>query len=250
MKPAEQLALAGTEQALATTNEPSIADMLQAVIQGGVSDQNVAVLEKLVAMKERSEQRQSEREYAVAFHNLQAEMPAISASSVVPDKNGNQRYRFAAYEDIMKAVRPLLLKNGFSITFNADFKENRLYQTCRLLHIGGHFKDTTSMVRVGAGPYGASDTQADGAAQTYAKRYALCAALNIVIEHDTDGASDAKNDGQPISFEQAETLREMVKEAKADEKRFLKYAGAESFETIGSNRYPSLFSELQTRLGK
>lgn len=230
--------------------EPSVGSMLQAVIKGGITDQNVSVLEKMVAMKERSEQRQAEREYAVAFHHLQSEMPAISASSVVPDKNGNQRYRFAAYEDIMKAVRPLLIKHGFSITFDSEFKDARMIVTCRLMHVGGHSKDTTSMVRVGQGPYGASDTQADGAAQTYAKRYALCAALNIIIEHDTDGATDVKNDGQPITYEQAETLREMVKEAKADEKRFLKYAGSDSFETIGTNRYAALFAELQTRLGK
>ena len=40
----------------------------------------------------------------------------------------------------------------------------------------------------------------------------------------------------------------MDKEAKADEAKFLKYAGAATYEEIGSNRYQQLFRELQDRI--
>jgi len=243
----DQLEIAETQNALTKTNEPTTADMLRAVVDAGITDQNVGVLERLVALKERAEQRQAEREFAVAFNALQSEMPGITADSEVPDKHGGVRYKFAAYEDIMQTVRPLLMKHGFSVMFKAEFKEARVHMTCRLLHIGGHHEDTVSMVRVGSGPYGASDTQADGAAQTYAKRYALCSALNIVIERDTDGTADAAVEGTPISFEQQETLREMVKETGADEKKFLDYAGAKTYADIGSNRYMELFAQLNKK---
>jgi hypothetical protein len=242
-----QLTIPEAESALAKTNEPTTADMLRAVVDAGITDQNVGVLERLVALKERAEQRQAEREFAVAFNALQSEMPAIAATSEVPDKHGGVRYVFAAYETIMQTVRPLLMKHGFSVMFKAEFKEARIHMTCRLLHIGGHHEDTVSMVRVGSGPYGASDTQADGAAQTYAKRYALCSALNIVIERDTDGTADAAAEGEPITFEQAQTLREMVKDTGADEAKFLAYAGVKKYEDIGSNRYMELFSQLNKK---
>lgn len=246
-----QLVIPAAESALATRSEPTVADMLGAVIQAGITDQNVGVLERLVALKERQEQRGAEREFAVAFNALQAEMPPIGADSVVPGKvEGSVKYRFAAYEDIMHIVRPLLVKHGFSVAFNADFKEARIHMTCRLLHIGGHHKDTTSMVRVGSGPYGASETQADGAAQTYAKRYALCSALNITIEHDTDGKTDAKNEGTPLSPEQSQTLKEMVKDTGSNEAQFLAYAGAKTYDEIGTNRYAELFSMLNKKARK
>lgn len=247
MKPSEQLEIPEAKAALAVRSEPTTADMLRAVVDAGITDQNVGVLERLVALKERAEQRQAEREFAVAFNALQSEMPAIGASSEVPGKNDTVKYRFAAYETIMQEVRPLLMKHGFSVTFKAEFKEARVHMTCRLLHIGGHHEDTVSMVRVGSGPYGASETQADGAAQTYAKRYALCSALNIVIERDTDGTANVAVEGSPISFEQAETLRELVKDTGSDEKKFLDYAGAKSYGEIGSNRYMELFSQLNKR---
>ena len=98
-------------------------------------------------------------------------------------------------------------------------------------------------MRAGAGPYGATETQADGAAMTYAKRYALCNALNITVEKDTD----ARNEGSPISAEQAQTLREMVKDTRSDETAFLKFAGAKSYEEIGNARYADLFAALQKK---
>ena len=227
--------------------ELGIGQLLQAVVQAGITDANVGVLERIVAMKERAEAKQAEREFAIAFHALQSEMPKIQAMDEVPDKQGNVRYVFASYQAIMEEVGPLLLKHGFTVSFDSEHKEQRLVMRCTLTHVGGHSRVTTQMMRYSS-PYGANDTQGDGATATMARRYALCSCLNIVIDRDTDGATNMANEGQPITFEQAQTLKEMVKEARADEARFLTYAGATSFGKIGSNRYKTLFAELQARI--
>lgn len=226
--------------------EPSVGQLLQSVIEKGDPEKNIAVLERLIALKERSDARQAEREFAIAFHGLQQETLGVQALDEVPDKHGNVRYTFASYERIMAQVGPLLLKHGFSVSYDSEFKEPRMVMRCTLTHVSGHSRVTSQFMRVGT-VYGANDAQNDGATATMARRYALCSALNIVIERDTDGG-DARNEGQPVTLEQAHTLREMVRESRSDEARFLKYANAASYEEIGANRYQELWRSLHARL--
>jgi len=73
-------------------------------------------------------------------------------------------------------------------------------------------------------------TQGDGGADSFAKRYALCSALNIVV--DTDFENDAKQVGSPVTQEQADELRRDVKETKSNEGNFLKWCGVPTYEEI------------------
>ena len=219
--------------------------LIQRMIESGkLTSESVSVVERLVSLHEHMAEKQSEKSFAAAFAALQADLGTFQATKTVPDKQGNARYTYLPYDEIMRQVSPLLRRHGLSVSFSTDFKDSRIVQTCTLQHIDGHHRDYQAFVRAGAGPYGATETQADGAAMTYAKRYALCNALNITVERDTD----ARNEGSPISDEQAQTLREMVKESKADEKAFLKYAGAPTYEEIGASRYQGLFNALNKKL--
>lgn len=91
--------------------------------------------------------------------------------------------------------------------------------------------------------------QGDGAASTYAKRFALCNAFNIVIERDTDAAlgTDARAEGEIISPEQVATLREQIEEAQWHEAGFLKLAGVEKLEDVRSGSYPVLMRAIQAK---
>jgi hypothetical protein len=223
------------------------AELIREVIKSGLNSESVGVVERLVALAERQEARQAEKDFNAAFNALQSEMPSVVADREVPDKQGNLKYKFAAFEDIMAQVKPLLLKNGFSLSFSMDFKEGRVIQQCRLSHSGGHSRTNTFMARPGSGPPGSSEAQGDGAASTYAKRFALCNALNIVCERDTDGA-DARKEGAPITEDQALYLEDLVKQTKSDKAAFLKYAGAASYNEIGSERFDQLSRSLNKKL--
>lgn len=207
-----------------------VADMLSAVIAKGVSADNVAALEQLVKLYEHMEERNSEKAFAAAFVALQGEMPTVRALKAVPNRDGGVRYMFAPYEDIMAQVAPLLQKHGFTVTFSTKYGEGRLTKICTLQHMGGHSKSNEFAVRIGSGPPGATETQGDGAAGTYAKRFALTDALNIVIEKD----SDARAEGGPITADQAKDLQDRLRNVDGDEKAFLNFAKSESFETIAS----------------
>lgn len=213
---------------------PNVADMLQAVIQGGVTESNVGAVAQMVQLYERMQALDAEKQFAQAFVALQAEMPKVQATRPVPDKQGNVKYRFAPFEDIMNQVGPILQRHGFTVSFSSDTKEGRILQTCTLQHVGGHKRSNTFAVRVGQGPPGSTETQADGAANTYAKRFALCDALNIVIAHLDQ---DARAEGGHVTAEQAEELERRVHETNSDVMAFLKFAGAKKFSEIPAAKY-------------
>jgi hypothetical protein len=118
-----------------------------------------------------------------------------------------------------------------------------LIKICTLQHIGGHSKANKFAVRIGSGPPGATETQSDGAASTYAKRGALCDALNIVIDHD----DDARAEGGAITQEQAEELARRVNETNSNKEAFLKFAHAKSFAEISESVYPILDDFLRKK---
>ena len=216
--------------------EPSIASLLAEVIKQGVTPENVAALDKLCDLYERVEAKRAEREFAAAFSKLQSDMPQVAATNAVPNKDGTIRYRFAPFDEIMEAVQPFLTKHGFSVSFNSRHSEGRLTAICTLRHISGHSQSNEFAVRIGSGPPGATETQSDGAAKTYAKRGALSDALNIVVDKD----EDARMIGKLINEEQAAELEKRVKACGANEAAFLKYAGAAAYEEIADGRYEAL----------
>lgn len=222
---------------------PTVPEMLHAVIKGGVTEGNVGALQKMVDLYERMEARNAAKEFADAFVKLQSEMPAVQASKAVKNNDGSHRYTYAPYEEIMDAVRPLLTKHGFTVSFDTEVGEGRITSICKLAHTGGHSSTNRFSVRIGKGPPGASETQADGAARTYARRGALCDCLNIVTEKDTD----ARVEGSYITPEQAESLRKRVRETGSEEAGFLKFAGAATFETIPAARLSALDAALRKK---
>lgn len=199
---------------------PSVAEMLQTFMAKGVTAENVAVMEQLVGLYERMEAKNAEKAFNSAFVALQHEMPNVKAMQPVPNNDGTIRYTFAPYEDIMEQVQPFLNRHGFTISFSTKYDTTRVVKVCTLRHTSGHSVTNEFAVRIGKGPPGSSEAQADGAAGTYAKRMALADALNIVVEKD----SDARIEGGKISNQNAAALRKRVKATGSDEAAFLRYA--------------------------
>ncbi len=214
----------------------SISQAFQAVTSGTVKAEHIAVMKELLAMD-------AERKFNSAFVSLQSDMPALVATSVIPNRGKYERF-----EDIMRQIGPLLTRHGFTVSFSQDFKENRILEICTLSHAAGHSRNNSFAVR--AGGRADSDTQADCKASTTAKRNALCNALNIVIRQDCLTAEeDAAIEGAFVTEEIAFELERRVKETNSDVASFLKFAGAKKFSEISESRYDELDAML-TRKAK
>ncbi len=228
---------------LAPIPEPSVAMMLQKVIEGGITADNVSALESLVGLYDRMQAKNAEKDFAVAFNRLMAEMPPIQATKPVPNNDGTVRYRFAPLEEIEAIVRPVALRNGFSYSFSEGPSENgRITKICTVQHSSGHHKSHSFTVRTSAPPK-ANDSQADGSTHSYAKRGAFSDAFSIIVDHD----DDARVIGAPIGKALADDLEARVKACGADREAFLKYAGANSFAEISDERWPMLDELLKRK---
>src|SRR6185312_11058625 len=101
----------------------SIEQVFHAVLDKNISADQIQVAKQLLAMD-------AERQFNIAFNNLQKQLPVIVAETVIPNRGKYQRF-----EDVMRDVGPLLVSNGFSVSFSNESKDNRITETCHLSHI-------------------------------------------------------------------------------------------------------------------
>ncbi len=229
-------------QALALTQDPIQAG-LASIIAGGVTVDNVEALGKLADIYERMQLKEAEKAFNSAFVALQAALPVIVAKTVIPNRGKYQRF-----EDVMEEIGPLLKAHGFSVSFSMAATENRVTETCHLRHIGGHSSSNSFSVRTGRAD---TETQADCKAATTAKRNALLNALNIVIRQDAlQGEDDSQNEGEFITHDKVQYLKERLAEVGGNEAAFLAIAGAGNFEEICEGSYPVLIRTIDARAAK
>jgi hypothetical protein len=202
---------------------------------------SLAVMKELLAMD-------SERKFNIAFVAMQKEMPTIVATSMIPNRG-----RYEKFEDIWSRVAPVMTKFGFSASFSQDILNDRIVETCHLMHDAGHTRKNSFAVR--SGGRADSDTQADCKASTTAKRNAFCNALNIVIRQDClDEEHDAKIEGDPnakVTKEQADELARRVGDLGDEVKMpaFWQYARATKYSDIPASMYDSLDKMLAKKEG-
>jgi hypothetical protein len=226
--------------------QPTPAEMMQSMIDRGVTQENAAAFKELVLLSEHMEDRNAKKEFARAFAALQRDIPRIKATKIIPDRNGGMRSSFAPFEEIDAQARPICLQHGFTYSFSEGaFQQGKITKICTLQHEGGHERSNPYSVRIGQGPPGCSESQADGSAHSYAKRGALCDCLNIVI---VGIDNDARMEGAPVTREQSEELERRCKMANANVETFLRFAGnSPSFAKIPAVMYPLLDEFLKRK---
>lgn len=125
---------------------------------------------------------------AEAWVNMLAALPNIHTSDtaqVEMKKGGRYTYKYASLPSILEVVRPVLADHGWAVTQDVGTAESGMPQvTTRFYHASGDLL-TFGPLAMPAG----SGAQAVGSAITYARRYALVAALGLAPDGDDDGQS-------------------------------------------------------------
>jgi hypothetical protein len=105
---------------------------------------------------------------------------------------GNQKYQYADLASINDATKTALAEHGLCITSKTVLREGQLVMETSLVHVSGE-RETAVW------PLVSGTQQQMGSAATYARRYTICALLNVVGETDDDGeaATAAGNTNVP-----------------------------------------------------
>lgn len=174
---------------------------------------DVEKLEKLMELYERDEARKAQVSFNSDFAAMQSDITTVSKSSKVSypnSKGGRTEYSFAALEDIVDMVRPVLQKHGFAVSFKVNTSSGVNVQ-CSLMHEKGHSIETAMQVQADSSG-GKNNVQALGSSISYAKRYTLSSLLNIATRDDDDAQAAMQKDSRVITAGQSKTL-----EAKFDQ---------------------------------
>jgi hypothetical protein len=158
-------------------------------------------LRELIALKNQQDDRDAERSLADALAKFQSAAPRVHKSK----KGGHGT--FAGFDDVMAAVKDHLAANGLSVSFDTETGEGGLTATCHVMHRdGAKFSRKASVPIDTAGRMNVA--QQMGSAISYAKRYAMTAALNIVTtDEDDDGAAAGT---AVVTREQADRIRDQL----------------------------------------
>lgn len=156
---------------------------LLSVISRAASDPSCDIdkMERLMQMHERMQAKKAEAEFSADLSVMQNKLPSIGERG---DAQG--RYKFALWEDINAAIKPVLTEFGFALSFRTDFTDG-IAVTGVLSHRSGHREQTT--IKLPADPSGNKNAvQAVASSVSYGKRYTAGALLNLTSHGEDDDA--------------------------------------------------------------
>lgn len=209
------------------------------IIESMVSNPKVDVskLEKMLDMQERILAKQAEMSFNAAMSRLQPKMPLIQ------QKTDGHNKKYASYEDIDKAIRPLYTAEGFSISFDTTQNGTQITVEGTLSHKDGHSRKA-SMVLPSDTSGGKNAIQAVGSTISYGKRYALCMLLNIVT---TGEDTDAKTFIDTAAAADIDNRLNALKDPAAAKKGFLKFMGVENLQEISTKDYLKAMNAIKAK---
>lgn len=198
---------------LVPTQQP--ANLLAAVMRAACDPTvDVVKMGALLEMRERLEQKDAEKAFAIAMNAAQADMGTIGVDAYNPQTKSN----YATYAKLDKALRPIYLRHGFSLSFDTDetILEGVVRCRCYVSHRDGYTRTYSADVPSdGKGAKGGdvmSKTHAFGSGASYGMRYLLKMIFNVAVgEKDDDGNGGAdQEDGKAV-----EMLRRLMDHNKA-----------------------------------
>lgn len=122
--------------------------------------------------------------------------------------NSYGKYNYRSCEDILLAVKPLLLEYGCILTISDDIVMvgNRIYvkATATISNEKGEYITTSAFAREAEkGKNGMDDAQTTGAASSYARKYALNGLFCIDDTKDADATNNHKEEDKADTLEAA-----------------------------------------------
>lgn len=207
---------------------------------------DVAKMSALLDLQERVIDKQAEISFNRSLVAMQSEVPRIRTDAVVRNRAHEVQSRYATYEGIDAAVRPIMQRHGFAVTFDSpEIGGGSIRATGTLHHIDGHSKVFTVHLPIDSSG-SKNGVQGVGSTKTYAKRYLLIDMLNIAIEE----ADDDGNGGKPatIGASQAKQLADLATRACIDAERILANYKVGSFNELTLAQFNHCIPHLLKRI--
>jgi len=258
----KELAKVGPAELAVHPESPGIDALLAAAVHNNV---DLDKLERLIALKERTEDRNEESAFNAAFSEFKRTCPKIVRRTedeyIKVSRGGVRRSRmYATTEDIAAVVDGPLLAVGLGYTWSgAVTSEDGYLSLSFLLSKGNHTKETPAppvpiegseayrKLAPNRNPSSASPAQCVAVAHHYARRLSMIAGLGLTtVDEDTDGRSIES--GGTITKEQLVELKKQINLSDTDEHKFRSHFHIEHLADLPADRFEQAMAMMDNKM--
>ena len=209
---------------------------------------DVTKLSALLDMQERVLAKGAEAAFNQALVQMNTDQLRVKKNGTVDLGAGKGSYKFAKWEDMDRVIRPIMQREGFTLSFDSTAKEGGgITVTGTLLHSAGHSRKASIPLALDTGA-GRNNLQAMGSSLAYGKRYVTEMLLNIVREDDDDDA--VRGGTRYITDEQAMQIENLITETKSDLTGFMRHFGVQSITEITAENFTAALNALNAKKAK
>jgi hypothetical protein len=231
---------------MTTAIQPAESGALALIRETMASGQKPEYLRELLAVRREWEADEARKAFNLNVAEFQRRCPIIEKADKAYDK------QYARIDRIWREIRPLLGELGLSVTWQVcELRDQVCHVEGQLRHRDGHGEKLVQDIPLPELIKGQNKAQQAGSASTYAKRYAMCAALGIVTGDDDDGH---KAGTEFVTHDQAREIAELGDACRGipsfNEAAFWKWVGGgvENPQDIPANRYADVVAMLKRKL--
>jgi len=246
-------------QKVDTAQAPAVASddgaVILSIIDRMVNAPDIPVekIERMLDMHERMQREASRRAYHAALAEMQSEMPTVVALGKITGDDKNTpgakvlRSKYAKWEDVNEAIRPVLCKHGFALSFRITQPQpDRVSVTAVLSHRGGHSEETS--LHLPNDPSGGkNNVQAWGSSVSYGKRYTAFAMLNIAARGEDDDGKSA-DAPPPATEDKRAEMAALIREVNGDAAWFCERYSVETLDDLTGKQVEGVIAALKKRV--
>ncbi len=198
-------------------------------------------MERLLDMKERIDKDENSRQFNADMASMQIEMPSVA------ERGTGHNIKYATFEDINDVAKPIMSKYGFAVSFKVVETDRGVRVTGLLLHRSGH-REETEMTFPSDTSGSKNAVQALGSSISYAKRYIMCAMLNITTRGEDDNGFAAVPDAT-VSSAQASELNALLARCKPETQDGVKKIYGE-LESLSKSDFNKVMAQLKKAVAR
>lgn len=229
-----------------TTDITTQTDSLLQVIAKAAVDEKVDAdkLHRLIDAQERIMAFNARAAFNSDFAAMQPELPVIETNGeiLLKGQRPGEGQKYAKFEDIQDAIRPVLANHGFAISFRNGYEGENVLITTILTHRNGHTEQTTMLLpRDMSGSK--NQTQAVGSSLSYGYRYGVRALLNLrYAGEDDDGKAAHQKTITPV---QREALVKLLGGPGERVGAFCKHYGLNTLDELAAESFDTAVAQIK-----
>ena len=215
-------------------------------------DVDLTKVEKMLELQQKWEAMEAQKAYTQAMAAFKKNPPKITKDKKVGYENRDGSatgYSYASLGNVTNTINTGLAKHGLSAGWKTVQEGAGITVICTITHKLGH-SECTSLSGLADNFGKKNPIQALGSTITYLERYTLLALTGLATHDQDDDGKESAIPAEYINDKQQTIIIDLIASTETELDEFLKYAKAESIESIPAKNYKTILAALKLKENK